>query len=228
MSAYQQSQSATSRIAASRLTGPIGRPDNVAIGVIVWLASELMFFSAVFAVYFTLRNVAQSTARAAGEPSMWTLSSGKLNFAYAAANTLILVLSSVTCQLGVHAAERARLERIGPIWHLGGWGVAQWYRLTIALGAIFVLGQGYEYISLIAEGSNIGTNAYFSAFFLATGFHGLHVIGGLIAFTFVLARVRATRVATHEQTVSAMAVSYYWHFVDAIWIVLFFVLYVLR
>ena len=74
----------------------------------------------------------------------------------------------------------------------------------------------------------ISTDAYFSAFFLATGFHGLHVFGGLVAFLFVLGRTYLARTFTHEQTVSAMVVSYYWHFVDFVWIILFSVIYILK
>jgi cytochrome c oxidase subunit 3 len=65
-------------------------------------------------------------------------------------------------------------------------------------------------------------------FFLTTGFHGLHVIGGLIAFLFVLGRTYAARRFTHEQAVSAIVVSYYWHFVDVVWIALFAVIYLLK
>ena len=65
-------------------------------------------------------------------------------------------------------------------------------------------------------------------FFLATGFHGLHVTGGLIAFLLMLGRTYMARKFTHEQAVHAIVTSYYWHFVDAIWIILFFALYILR
>jgi len=96
------------------------------------------------------------------------------------------------------------------------------------MGAIFIGGQAYEYANLLAEGFAPATNAYSSAFFLATGFHGLHVIGGLVAFLLMLGRTYLARRFTHEQAVHAMVTSYYWHFVDAIWVVLFFVLYILR
>ena len=67
-----------------------------------------------------------------------------------------------------------------------------------------------------------------SVFFLATGFHGLHVIGGIVAFWFILARSYMTRTHTHEQTVGAHVVSYYWHFVDVVWIALFAMIYILQ
>ena len=73
----------------------------------------------------------------------------------------------------------------------------------------------------------MSTNVYWSAFFLATGFHGLHVTGGLVAFVLLLGRTFLARTFTHEQAVSAVVVSYYWHFVDVVWIALFGVIYLL-
>lgn len=215
-------------VASSRLNPPKGRPDAVAVGTIVWLASELMFFAALFAAYFTIRNVTNSAAEAAGTQSLWELNSTHLDFTFAAINTTILVLSSVTCQFGVNAAENHRVARTGSLLNLAKWGMREWYTLTFIMGSVFVAGQVWEYFELFSEGYTISTNVYFSAFFLATGFHGLHVFGGLVAFLFVLGRSYMTRTYTHEQSVFAMAVSYYWHFVDVIWIVLFFVIYILK
>src|SRR5690606_22840154 len=63
---------------------------------------------------------------------------------------------------------------------------------------------------------------------LTTGFHGIHVIGGLLAFLFVLGRTYMTRKFTHEQAVSAIAVSYYWHLVDVVWSALFAAIYLIQ
>ena len=98
-------------IAGPRLRGVPGRPDMVAVGVIVWLASELMFFAALFAAYFTIRNVTNAAA-VPGAQSLWQYGHALLNIPFAGVNTLILVLSSVTCQLGVHAAEHQRASRV--------------------------------------------------------------------------------------------------------------------
>jgi cytochrome c oxidase subunit 3 len=100
--------------------------------------------------------------------------------------------------------------------------------LTFVMGAFFIGGQVYEYAELIHEGLTISSNGYGSVFFLATGFHGLHVLGGLIAFLILMGRTFLARTFTHEQAVSAVVVSYYWHFVDVVWIALFFVIYILR
>ncbi len=206
-----------------------GHPDRVAVGTIVWLASELMFFAALFAAYFTLRNVTNSYAQQQGlEQSMWEWGVSHFNMPFAIANTAVLVFSSVTCQMGVIAAENERVKRTGSIMNVLKWGMREWYVVTFVLGSVFVAGQAFEYATLIGEGFVPSTNAYTSAFFLATGFHGLHVIGGLVAFLLVLGRTYMARKFTHEQAVNAVVTSYYWHFVDLVWIVLFGVIYFLR
>ncbi|MGV8844972.1 MAG: cytochrome c oxidase subunit 3 [Tessaracoccus sp.] len=194
------------------------------MGTIVWLASELMFFAALFAAYFWIRNA--TNEQAGTGTSLWQESTQHLDITFASINTAILVLSSITCQLGANAAERGRVTGswLNPL----KWGLREAYTITFVLGSAFVAGQVWEYFTLFSEGFQISTNVYWSAFFLATGFHGLHVFGGLVAFLMVLARSYMTRTHTHEQTVAAHVVSYYWHFVDVIWIILFGVIYFLR
>jgi len=180
----------------------------VSVGTIVWLSSELMFFSALFAMYFTLRSV---------NPDVWAESVEMLNIPFAATNTTILVLSSVTCQLGVFAAERGDVKNL-----------RKWFSITFLMGAVFVGGQVAEYVSLVREGLTLSSSAYGSAFYLTTGFHGVHVTGGLLAFLFVIARTYASRNFTHQQATSAIVVSYYWHFVDVVWIGLFATIYLIK
>jgi cytochrome c oxidase subunit 3 len=127
------------------------------------------------------------------------------------------VLSSVTCQLGVFAAERGDVRRL-----------RSWFVITFVMGAVFIGGQIYEYAKLVEEGLTLSSSVYGSVFFLTTGFHGLHVTGGLIAFLFVLGRTYAARRFTHEQATSAIVVSYYWHFVDVVWIGLFATIYLIK
>ena len=144
------------------------------------------------------------------------------------ANTLILVSSSFTCQFGVFAAERLQSRRTGGLFNLAKWGVVEWFYLTFALGAMFVIGQIYEYGNLVSEHIGLQSDSYGSAFYLTTGFHGLHVTGGLLAFLLVIGRVFAVKVFTHKEATTAIVVSYYWHFVDVVWIGLFLVIYILR
>jgi len=190
----------------------------VSVGTIVWLSSELMFFAALFASYFTIRAVSAP---------LWAQETEKLNVPFASINTTVLVLSSLTCQMGVFAAERGQVGRIGSVFAFH-WGLREWFVLTYLMGAFFVAGQATEYVSLVHDGVTIPSSAYGSVFYLTTGFHSIHVTGGLIAFLLVLGRTFLARRFTHEQAVSAIVVSYYWHFVDVVWIGLFFTIYVIK
>ena len=201
-------------------THKVNRPNLVAVGTIVWLSSELMFFAALFAMYFTTRAVQG--------PDIWLESTSILNIPFAAINTTVLVLSSVTCQFGVFAAERFQPRRTGSLLQIARWGMREWFALTFLMGAFFIGGQIYEYASLVQEGLTLSSNAYGSVFYLATGFHGLHVTGGLIAFLLVMIRVAKARRFGHSQATTAIVVSYYWHFVDVVWIALFSAIYLIK
>ena len=196
------------------------RPNLVSVGTIIWLSSELMFFAALFAMYFTIRSVDKGL----GQP--WP--QAHLDLTLASINTTVLLLSSVTCQLGVFAVERGQIRRTGSVFNMARWGLREWYVLSFVMGLYFVLGQGYEYLALIRDGVTLQSSNYGSVFFLTTGFHGLHVTGGLFAFIFLLARTYAAKRFTHEQQVSAIVVSYYWHFVDVVWIGLFTTIYLIH
>jgi cytochrome c oxidase subunit 3 len=179
-----------------------------------------MFFAALFAMYFTTRGVQG--------PIIWGESTELLSIPFAAVNTTVLVLSSVTCQFGVFAAERFQSKRRGSLLQINLWGMREWFALTFLMGAFFIAGQIYEYAVLVSEGLTLSSNAYGSIFFLATGFHGLHVTGGLIAFLIVLVRVAKARRFTHQQATTTIVVSYYWHFVDVVWIALFAAIYLIK
>jgi len=191
------------------------RPNVVSVGTIVWLSSELMFFAGLFAMYFTVRSV---------HPGDWPmhvphngdLEKIKLSVGYALPFTIILVASSFTCQWGVFAAEKGDV-----------FGLRRWFVITFFMGLIFVLGQANEYRMQIADGNTISASGYGSVFYLTTGFHGMHVIGGLVAFIFFLIRTALGKF-TPAQATAAIVVSYYWHFVDVVWIGLFAVIYLIR
>src|SRR3954468_23062320 len=197
----------------------INRPNVVAVGTIVWLGSEVMFFAGLFAIYFTLKSMS---------PDLWAEQTSKLNITYAAINTVVLVLSSFTCQAGVFAAERMQPRRTGTLGQFWKWGMVEWFYLTYAMGATFVVGQIYEYATLVSEHVSLSSDAYGSAFYITTGFHGLHVTGGLIAFMLVIGRAFAVKTFGHKEATTAIVVSYYWHFVDVVWIGLFAVIYIIR
>ena len=181
----------------------------VSVGTIVWLSSELMFFAALFAMYFSIRATTIGQAE-------WALHTKVLNLPYALTFTTILVLSSITCQIGVFRAERGDV-----------FGLRRWFSLTFVMGLTFVLGQVIEYRSLVEEGIKINGDGFGSMYYLTTGFHGLHVTGGLIAFIFFMIRSAMGRF-TPAQATSAIVVSYYWHFVDLVWVALFSMIYLLK
>ena len=185
--------------------GSLTRPSLVSVGTIVWLSSELMFFAALFAMYFTTRAI--------NEPH-WPAPGVVLDLKTAAPFTIILVLSSVTCQLGVFAAERGDPG-----------GLRFWFAVTFFMGAVFIGGQSFEYF--VHNDFGLNTHSYGSVYYLTTGFHGLHVLMGLVAFVFLMIRTTYGKF-TPAQATSAIVVSYYWHFVDIVWIGLFTIIYLIR
>jgi cytochrome c oxidase subunit 3 len=175
----------------------------LAVGTTVWLASELMFFGGLFAAYFTIR--AASTT--------WPPPGVKLDVLQSGLFTVLLVASSATLQLGERALGTGRRTH-----------ARRWIVVTLALGALFVANQGYEWGHIPFSASS---HAYGSLFFLMTGFHGLHVIGGLLAMLGVLLRMSGPQADPGEGTVLEV-VTYYWHFVDVVWIALYSTLFLLK
>ncbi len=179
----------------------------VSVGTIVWLSSELMFFAGLFAMYFTVR---------AAHPGDWPQRPTHLVIPYALIFTIILVSSSITCQYGVFAAEKGDV-----------FGLRRWFTITFVMGLAFVLGQANEFRMLIGEGLTMSASGFGSVFYITTGFHGMHVLGGLVAFIFLLIRSTLGRF-TPAQATAAIVVSYYWHFVDVVWIGLFVTIYLIQ
>jgi cytochrome c oxidase subunit III len=179
------------------------RPALLNVGTIVWLASELMFFSGLFAAYFTLR--AQSAS--------WPPPGVHLDTISATIATALLVLSSGTMQLAVRstlAGERGRFE--------------MWLACTFVLGVVFIGAQARDWSKLTF---GVSSHAYGSAFYLMTGFHGLHVIGGLLAMVLMAGRATSRRFGV-EDAPSVEMLSYYWHFVDVVWIGLWATIFFVR
>src|SRR5260221_9837064 len=165
------------------------RASPLAVGVVVWLASELMFFAGLFAAYFTLRSAA-----ARWPPEGVDLATGRTAIA-----TAVLVASSFTMHGAVKAAERDDRRR-----------AIRWLSITALLGVLFLSNQAFEY----AEANfRISSHAYGSAFYLMTGFHGLHVIGGLL-FMAAVAGAIAGRSSKGPAASTVQVCGYYWHFVD--------------
>ena len=214
--------------------GPVSRPNMASVGTIVWLSSELMFFAGLFSIYFTLRAARPDLWETntqlldfpfafantsilvissvwcqlrAQVPEVWAEQTEMLNLTFAAINTTVLVLSSFTCQMGVFAAERYQPGRTGSLLQFTRWGMREWYVLTYIFGAIFVSGQIMEYAVMTSHGLTLSADAYTSAFYITTGFHGIHVTGGLIAFLLIIGRSFTSRRYTHRQATGAIVTS---------------------
>ncbi len=181
----------------------VRRPSLVGVGTVVWLSSEIMFFAGLFAAYFTLR----------AKDADWPPADVELATGRTALATAVLVASSFTMHLAVRAAEADQRPRL-----------VRWLVVTMALGAVFLTNQAFEYAEL---SFSISSHAYGSMFYLLTGFHGLHVLGGLGFMGAVIAIVagRSSR-APAGSTVAVC--SYYWHFVDVVWVAMFATVYLLR
>ena len=178
------------------------RPQMLAVGVMIWLGSEFMFFSGLFAAFFTIRAHA----------TVWPPPGTKLDTYQALAFTFVLLASSPTMQLGVWAEERGERAK-----------ARFWCVVSLLLGAAFLGNQAYEWRTLPFRPH---TNAYGSLFYIMSGLHGLHVLLGLVAMIFLLIRMAGPRGDVGETPVY-QAISYYWHFVDIVWIGLFSALFLL-
>jgi cytochrome c oxidase subunit III len=183
------------------------RPSMLAVGTTVWLASELMFFAGLFASYFTIR--------AADTPRSWPGTVIKLSTGRDLGFTALLVASSFTMQYSVHALARREDRR----------AAARWIAATLVLGTAFLANQLVEWGEVPFSPS---TSAYGSLFFIMTGFHGLHVLLGLVAMIGLLIRMATGGSSDRGVEPVAEVITYYWHFVDVVWIGLFVTLFFIR
>ena len=173
------------------------------LGTFVFLASELVFFVALFGAYFTLR----------AETTPWPPDGAEVDPLLSGVATVLLVISSGTY---VPAARAARRHELGAF--------RRWIGATLALGATFLGLQLVDYASL---SFTVSSHAYGTLFYAMTGFHGAHVIAGLVLMLVVLGRSIQGAYAEGEP-LGVEAVGYYWHFVDVVWIALYATLYLLR
>ena len=187
----------------------LNRPNMVSVGTIAFLAQELMFFAGLFAMYFTSR----ANGLANGD---WSTQTDHINVLFGGIITAVLIASSFTSQFGVFAAERGDV-----------FGLRKWFTVTIVLGVIFLGLVAYEWTELVMAGVTPQSSVFGSVVYIITGFHMAHVTAGIIAFIVVLLRVAKSKF-TPAQATAAMAVSYYWHFVDAIWIGVFITIYIVQ
>ena len=186
-----------------RRSGPLARVSTTKFAMWLFLASEVMFFSGLIAAYLVLRLAG----------SEWPVVSEVLNVPLVAGNTFILIVSSVTMVLAFSAIESGDQRRL-----------RQYLIATALLGSVFLSIQAVEWRALLAEGTTASTSLFGSTFFTLTGFHGLHVLGGVLFMLYVIARAFQGRY-TREEHGGVELMGLYWHFVDVVWIFLFTIVY---
>jgi cytochrome c oxidase subunit 3 len=207
-----------------------GGISNPVLGMLLFITSEIMFFAGLFAAYFALR--AGYTEVIGGVPThVWpptefahllkplplilTKENGQTALNLILPATIILVMSSFTCQFGVWAIRRGDRRTF-----------TRNFAVTLGLGITFLLMQAYDYTVLFSEGLSMGSTPFGTTYFTLTGFHGAHVFGGAVMLAVVVYRGMAGQFsAKHHDMVEAT--SLYWHFVDVVWILLFSILYLL-
>jgi cytochrome c oxidase subunit 3 len=201
VTAHAESHAAPSGHAQRGISNPI-------LGMLLFITSEVMFFSGLFAAYFSTR-----AANAPWPPDVFKdilNPLGPIIFA-----TIILIASSFTCQFAVWSIRRG--DRKGFVRNIS---------ITFVLGIVFLIMQVYDYSILFSEGMTLGSGPFGTTYFTLTGFHGAHVFGGVLMLGVILYRGMAGQFsAKHHDAVEA--VSLYWHFVDVVWILLFSILYLI-
>lgn len=173
------------------------------LGAILFMSSEIFLFGALFATYFTFK----------GQADHWPDQHVHLPLVKTSMFTAVLLSSSVTAYI----AEKRLHNNDKKGFHL-------WWGITILFGAIFLAGQVWEYATLLSEGVGLTTSHFASTFYMITGTHGLHVLGGLIFLIIVLVRSLKGQFDS-ERNLAPTVASWYWHFVDVIWIFVFTMLY---
>ncbi len=174
------------------------------VGMAAFIFSEATFFGALIVAFLAYR----------------TRSPGPGPHDLDVPRTLLFSLFLFASSATIVVAER-RLHRRDAS------GFLLWWLLTIGLGLVFLAGQVTEYIRLYEDGITIGTNLFTSAFFTLTGFHGLHVLVGLIALGVIAVLARAGDFAAGRRRGAVEVVAVYWHFVDVVWVVVFSLVYLL-
>lgn len=177
------------------------------LGMGLFIASEATFFLFLILAYVYFRRSVTAGPTAAN--SLDPLKTGIY--------TIFLLASSLTVWLAGRSLQRgsSRMLRV-------------WLLVTVALGAIFLFGQGREYARLLSLDVTVSRNLFGTTFFTLTGFHGFHVMVGVIALAVLLGLAVAGQFigeGKERRAEAVEAISMYWHFIDAVWVVIFAVVY---
>jgi cytochrome c oxidase subunit III len=190
------------------------------MGMYIFLASEVMFFGSLFAMYFYLFGSHLTWPPPPAHSGEFYVRPWPTSFTWdplqwvPMINTVLLFSSAFTCHFAGEGLVNGNRRRFYTLW------IA-----TIALGLAFEFGQLYEFITAFGRGMTLDFNHFTSAFFIMTGFHGAHVLGGLILLALILYRASRGQFSAQNH-VGVAAVTLYWHFVDVVWFFLLVVLYI--
>lgn len=189
-----------------REPGPRGL-DNLRLAVLFFMGAEAMFFGALISALLVLR-----LGMAAWPPPL----EPRLPVAVTGVNTLVLLASSLTLRTAGRARRAGDDRR-----HL------RWLSATAALGALFLVVQGYEWIRMIGYGLSLNSGIYGTTFFALIGFHGMHVLAALIWLSATTALVARGRFGEGRSAAPVQACAMFWHFVVGVWPVLYFAVYLI-
>jgi cytochrome c oxidase subunit III len=180
--------------------------ENRKLGMWLFLASETMFFTGLIGAYIVLRLATEG----------WPDPSTVLNIPLTGFNTFMLICSSATLVKALASAQDGDQE-----------GMQVGLFLTVILGSFFLAIQAHEYHELVHDkGLTPSSSIFGSCFFTLTGFHGMHVLGGVICLIFVFIKsLRGGYSAAEYRGIEVIGL--YWHFVDLVWIILFTILYLI-
>jgi len=178
---------------------------NRILGFWMFMAGESVLFGSLFATFIALRH------SVLGGPEPQELFSLPL----VALATIILLTSSLTSVMAVQAMHRHDRK-----------GIQLWLGVTVALGLAFLILEIYEFVHYVHEGHTFTTSAFSSAFYTLVGFHGAHVLFGIVWISLIIGQVmvKGLNVITAPKV---YIVSLYWHFVDLVWVFIFTVVYLM-
>lgn len=203
ISATDRSESAPA-VTPPRPLGPVFDLDAPRWGMIAFLGSEAAFFATLLVVYTTFL----------GRDTVGPTPSEALSLPLVLVTTVCLLSSSVTIHRAEKSLTRGDLTRF-----------RSWWGATIGLGVAFLLGTAYEWHSLIVDHKlTISRNLFGSSYYTVVGFHGFHVSAGIVALI-VLLGLTLVREAKRPDRTTVEMISWYWHFVDGVWVAVFAVVY---
>jgi heme/copper-type cytochrome/quinol oxidase subunit 3 len=178
---------------------------NVKLGMWAFLGSECLLFGALISTFILFRN----------RPVTGLRPQDIYDIPFTSVSSFVLLMSSLTMVLALSAIQRGDEAKL-----------RVWLMATALLGMTFITGQVYEFTRFVQEGMTIRTNVLASSFFTLTGFHGVHVTGGILMLLSLYGMSLDGRLPPSRSEVVEM-IGLYWHFVDVVWIVIFTVVYLI-